>query len=159
MRKLFINSVRTDNPGQFTLWERSPDDSPHKIIEIGNYLEVMLHKKLGVTGQLKGPREPQDIRSYEMTIWHSLVHSSQNAELIRFDCPAKTVDALLKEKEPGDTLQLRPHLVSHVTRNKKTGKPDQHWKWYVIAVNGVYWWRNEEWQVPHSKFEFLHGDK
>lgn len=148
MRKLLINSTRQPNPGQFTLWAKGT--TKPIITEIGDYLEVVLQKKLGKIGEMKTPNKPQEIRGYEFTIWHSAIHSAKTAELVRFDCPAITVDMLLKRQLEGEILRLRPVLVEHVTR-------DHAWKWYILAVDGEYIWNKKSYQVPHSSFEYLYG--
>jgi len=147
VRKLFINSIRQTDPGQFVLWSRHGEEKP-VVQDIGNYLEVVLHKKLGVTGQLKTPGGSQDIRSYELVIHHSVIHGQP--EMVRFDCPAKTVDTLLKNQEEGAVLKLRLVLVKQKCNQKV-------WPWYIIAVNGVFDWKNTLHEVPHSNYEFHYG--
>jgi len=147
MKKLFINSIRQTDPGQFVLWSRHGEEKP-VVQDIGNYLEVVLHRKLGVTGQLKTPGRPQEIRSYELVIHHSLIHG--DPEMVRFDCPAVTVDTLLKRQREGEILQLRPVLVEKECQH-------QRWKWFIIAVDGEFIWGNKLFLVPHSNYEFLYG--
>ena len=166
LRRLFINSVRQVVPGDFVLWSRHGEEKP-VVQDIGNYIEVVLHKKLGVTGQLKTTGKPQDIRSYEFVIHHSAIHGESQKfkklsdlkiisdghyapEMIRFDCPAQTVDTLLKNQEEGTVLKLRPVLVKQKCNHKV-------WPWYIIAVNGVFDWKNKLHETPHSNYEFLYG--
>lgn len=149
MRKLFINSIRQEIPGHFVLWSRKGEDKP-EVQDIGNYLEVELAKFHGVTGELTTPAGPKEIRTYDLCLIHSASHCEGNCEIVRFDCPAATVDPLLKKREPGDRFRLRPVLV-------QTNNQGGRWKWFILAVDGQYLWKDKLHEVPHSKYEFLYG--
>ncbi len=149
MRKLFINSIRTEDPGDFVLWAKAENGEKPVVTNIGNYIEAVIHRNLGVTGTLKTPGGPQDIRSYELVIHHSAIHSDV-PEMVHFDCPAKTVDTLLIVAS--DTLlKLRPVQVVQTMRDKQ-------WKWFILAVNGVYDWKKKLRRVPTSRYEYLYGN-
>ncbi len=106
---------------------------------IGNYLEVILHRKLGVVNQIKRPDgEMQDVRGYEFVIHHSAFHGDGPyekvlpPEMVRYTA-SSTVDAMLRDQEDGAQLALRPVKVQ-----KHLGPNNQNYRWYVIAVDGVY---------------------
>ena len=151
MRKLFINSIRQEPQGDFILWAPPIGNGKPTVTNAGNYIEAVMHRRIGVTGTVKIPGGSQDIRSYELVIHHSAIHGDKvPPEMVRFDCPAVTVDLLLKKVEEGTTVQLRPVLVTKNCGGKT-------WKWFVIAVNGHYLWANKRCCVPHSNYEYLYG--
>lgn len=106
---------------------------------IGNYLEAVLHQKLGVINQIKRPDGAmQDVRGYELVIHHSAFHGDGPydrvlpPEMIRY-CASSTVDAMLRDTQDGAEITLRPVLVT-----KRLGPRNELYRWYVFAVDGVY---------------------
>lgn len=122
--------------GEFTLRE------PVKFAErdmIGNYLEVVLHKKLGDVSQIKRPNgESQPVRGYELVIHHSAIHGDgpyekvRPPEIVKFQC-SSTIDAILREQPDGAQLTIRPVMVQ-----KRLGPGQKLMQWYVLAIDGVY---------------------
>lgn len=116
---------------------------------IGNYLEVVLHKKLGVVNQIKRPDgQMQDVRGYELVIHHSALHGDGPydrvlpPEMVKY-CASSTVDSKLRDAEEGSQLTLRPVLVQ-----KHLGPNNQNYRWFVLAVDGVY-------NNPHGGVDFV----
>ncbi len=106
---------------------------------VGNYLEVVLHKKLGVVNHIKRPDgDTQDVRGYELVIHHSAIHGDgpydriQPPELVKY-LASSSADGMLRDQPEGAQITLRPMLVKKVL-----GPNRKQYQWYVIAVDGVY---------------------
>lgn len=106
---------------------------------IGNYLEVVLHHKLGVVNQIKRPDgQMQDVRGYELVVHHSAIHGDgpfdpiKPPELVRY-CASSTADIMLRDQPDCSQLTLRPAMIK-----KAIGPRNELYRWYVLAVDGVY---------------------
>ncbi len=106
---------------------------------IGNYLEVVLHKKLGVINHIQRPDGTmQPVRGYELVIHHSAIHGDgpyekvKPPELVRYTATGGS-DAILQDQAEGAQITIRPVMV------KKRLGPDQTlYRWYTLAVDGVF---------------------
>jgi hypothetical protein len=148
MRNLLLLGPRDHfnlHPGDFALTERTK-----KPLMIGNYLEVLLYKKLGVVGEVDVPgcSFKLEKRAYEFIIHHSAIHGALDKEMeqVRYETVTKTQDMLLRRYSEGDFLQLRSVLVC-----MKSPYDIAH-AWYVIAVNGEYLHGDNLYCVPSSNF-------